>query len=86
MHCGLDMHSELASSLFYALNLLKNVPMCTVVLCDGCARMMYCISVIKVATMKIRWCHEPQLLSETEVSIAVSYVQLITQQYESRSV
>jgi len=27
-------------------------------------------SVIKVATMKIRWCCIPQLLSETEVSIA----------------
>ena len=27
------------------------------------------MSVIKVATMKIRWCHTPQLSSETKVAI-----------------
>jgi len=39
------MHSELASNLFYDLNLLNDVPTCTVVLCDGCAQMMNCINI-----------------------------------------
>jgi len=39
--------------------------------CSTSQELFESMSVIKVATTKIRWCHTPQLSSETEVSIAL---------------
>jgi len=64
---------------------LQCSPCYTAVRIKNCSKSM---SIITVATTKIWWCRVPQLLSETEASLpfSVSYVQLILQQYESRSV